>query len=162
MISTADLVDLHQAELQALPVQFRSYGARRRFAGEVVTLRSPDDNILLQRILAEPGEGKVLVVDGGGSLRSALVGDRIAGLGSGNGWAGLVLYGAVRDTSALAGIDIGVLALGSNPMRSGKSGAGESGVELTLEGVAVRPGQFLVADEDGVILAQRVLPEVTP
>jgi regulator of ribonuclease activity A len=151
--ATADLVDAHEAELQSCEVQFRSFGARRAFHGAIRTVRAYEDNVLVRQVLSTPGEGAVLVVDGGGSLRRALVGDVIAGLAVDNGWSGLVIFGAVRDVPALATLDIGIKALGSNPMKSAKQGAGEIGVTVSFGGVEFAPGAFLYADDDGIVVS---------
>ena len=116
MYATADLVDAHEAILQSCAVPFRRYGGRARFRGPVRTLRTFEDNARLKQIVSNPGEGAVLVVDGGGSLRAALVGDVIAGLALANGWAGLVLWGAVRDTLALASLDLGIVRARLQPV----------------------------------------------
>ena len=150
--TTADLVDEHGDGLLSCDVQFRSYGGRARFAGPVRTVRCFQDNALVKRVLSGPGEGAVLVVDGGGSLHTALVGDVIAGLGVANGWSGLVVHGAVRDTVALAGLDIGIKALGANPRKSAKTGSGETDVEVEFGGVRFVPGAQLYGDEDGVLV----------
>ena len=120
-LRTADLVDEHESSLRCCEVQFRQFGGTARFAGPVRTVKCFEDNTLIKQALSEPGEGGVLVVDGGGSLRCSLLGDYIAGLGVKNGWAGLVLWGAVRDTFALGQLAIGVKALGANPLRSTKA-----------------------------------------
>jgi regulator of ribonuclease activity A len=150
--ATADLVDAHGDALQSCDVQFRDLGGRRRFHGEVRTVRCHEDNALLRSVLSTPGDGAVLVIDGGGSLHTALVGDVIAGLAVDNGWSGLVVHGAVRDSAALATLDLGVKALGTNPRTSTKTGAGEVDVTVIFGGVAFTPGDALWADEDGVVV----------
>jgi regulator of ribonuclease activity A len=151
-LGTADVVDDLGEQARSCDVQFRSYGGRTRFAGPVRTLRVREDNALVKVLLSGPGEGHVLVVDGGASLHTALVGDVIAGLAVANGWAGLVVHGAVRDVVALAGLDIGVKALGSNPRKSAKDGVGEADVPVTFGGVTFAPGDQLLSDEDGILL----------
>jgi regulator of ribonuclease activity A len=155
--ATADLVDAHPDRLQSCAVQFRSYGGRRVFAGPIRTVRTFEDNALVKELLSTPGEGAVLVVDGGGSLARALVGDILAGLGLANGWNGIVLHGAVRDTVALATLDIGVKALGSNPMKSGKARTGEVDVPVTFGSATFTPGAWLYADEDGILVSSEPL-----
>lgn len=150
--ATADLFDTHGDALQSCDVQFRDLGGRRRFHGGVRTVRCHEDNALLRSVLSAPGDGAVLVIDGGGSLHTALVGDVIAGLAVANGWSGLVVHGAVRDSAALAGLDLGVKALGTNPRKSTKTGAGEVDVDVTVGGVTFTPGDALWADEDGVVV----------
>jgi regulator of ribonuclease activity A len=152
-VRTADLIDQHGAALQSCDLQFRQYGGRRRFSGPIRTVRCLEDNVLIRQALSEPGEGGVLVVDGGGSLHTALVGDIVAGLAQDNGWAGLVINGAVRDVEALGGLDIGIKALGSNPRKSAKAGAGEVGVPVAFGGVRFEPGTHLYSDEDGIVVA---------
>lgn len=149
---TADLVDEIGADVRSCDVQFRQYGGRQRFMGHVRTIRCREDNALVKRVLGEPGDGCVLVVDGGASIHTALVGDVIAGLGVDNGWAGLVLLGAVRDSVALAGLPLGVKALGTNPRKSGKTGDGEIDIALTFGGVTFSPGDLLFSDADGIVL----------
>ncbi len=155
--ATADLIDDYGAELESCETQFRSYGARTRFAGVVETVRCDADNALVKSVLATPGEGRVLVVDGGGSLRTALMGDMIAASAVENHWAGVVINGAVRDVVALRDLDLGVKALGSNPRKSAKDGAGETGVPVVFGGAEFRPGAWLYSDEDGIVLASRGL-----
>jgi regulator of ribonuclease activity A len=154
--ATADVYDeLHERygpALQSCPVQLRDLGGRRRFHGTVRTVRCHEDNALLRSVLSSPGDGAVLVVDGGGSLRTALVGDVIAGLAASNGWVGLVVHGAVRDSAALGALPLGVKALGTNPRTSAKTGAGEAEIPVDLGGVTITPGDRLWADEDGVLV----------
>ena len=154
---TADLCDVHEALLRSCLLQFRDFGALRRFCGMIRTVKCYDDNVLVRRTLETPGEGKVLVVDGAGYLGSALIGDQIALLAQQNGWAGVVINGAVRDVVALAGIGIGVKALGSNPRKSGKAGVGQVDVPVTLGGVTFHPGEWLYSDEDGLLVAAEEL-----
>jgi regulator of ribonuclease activity A len=150
--ATADLVDKYGAELRVCDVQFRQYGGRRVFAGPVRTVSCHEDNSLLRDLLRTSGAGAVLVVDGGGSLHTALVGDLIAGSAQENGWAGLIVHGAVRDSAALARIDLGIKALGTNPRKSGKTGAGARDVPVTFGGITFQPGDVLHADDDGIVL----------
>ncbi|TQL47113.1 regulator of ribonuclease activity A [Homoserinimonas aerilata] len=152
--STADLYDEHGDALQSLGLQLLELGGRPRFAGRIRTVRCFRDNALVKQTLATPGSGAVLVVDGGGSLESALMGDLIAASAVENGWAGVVINGAIRDRVALAELDLGVRALGSNPRKSAKLGEGELDVPLAFGGVTFTPGRMLWADEDG-ILAER-------
>jgi regulator of ribonuclease activity A len=149
--STADLYDEHAETLEICETQFRQYGGRLVFDGPITTVRCHQDNALLKSILATPGKGGVLVVDGGGSLHTALSGDLIAQLGVDNGWSGLVINGAVRDSDLLAKMDIGVKALGTNPRKSGKTGAGERNIEVNFGGATFRPGEQLWSDNDGVV-----------
>jgi len=153
---TADLIDDHP-EAQSCETQFRCLGRRRAFQGRIRTVRCLEDNALVKRMLSEPGRGKVLVVDGGGSLRSALLGDVMAGLASKNGWEGVVIHGAVRDLSAIDEVDIGVKALGSNPRRSSKTGSGEIDAPVSFGTVKFVPGHWLYSDEDGILVSEKPL-----
>ncbi|MGE0857950.1 MAG: ribonuclease E activity regulator RraA [Gammaproteobacteria bacterium] len=152
--ATADLYDAHGEALRVMAPIFRDYGGSESFAGEVVTLKVFEDNSLVRAALEEPGEGRVLVVDGGGSLRCALVGDNLAELGAKNGWAGIVVYGCIRDSAPIAAIAIGVKAIATNPRKSVKKGEGERGVTLRFAEVTIEPGDYLYADVDGVVLAK--------
>ncbi len=154
---TADLVDEIGADVRSCDTQFRQFGGRKQFAGEVVTVKCFQDNALLKSVLGEPGEGRVLVIDGSDaegvpSLHTALVGDIIAELGRSNGWAGIVAYGAVRDAAVIGTLDIGVKALGTNPRKSTKTGAGQRDVPLSFGGVTFNPGDTLYSDDDGIVL----------
>ncbi len=155
--ATADLVDDHSDVVQSCEAQFRQYGGRVRFHGPIRTIKSTEDNALVKQTLATLGNGAVLVIDGAASLRCALVGDLMAGAAQKNGWAGLVIWGAVRDTVALAGLDVGIKALGSNPWRSSKNGTGQVDVPVSFGGVEFRPGSWLYSDEDGILVSPRKL-----
>ncbi|MGH3958685.1 ribonuclease E activity regulator RraA [Mycobacterium sp.] len=144
---TADLVDDIGPGVRSCDVQFRQFGARTQFAGPISTVRCFHDNALLKSMVAVPGDGGILVIDGAGSLHAALVGDMIAELARSNGWSGLVVYGAVRDAAALRGIDIGIKALGTNPRKSDKTGAGDRDVVVDLGGVAFVPGEVAYSDQ---------------
>jgi regulator of ribonuclease activity A len=149
---TADLVDDIGPDVRSCDVQFRQFGARTQFAGPITTVRCLEDNGLLKSVLSTPGEGGVLVIDGAGSLHTALVGDLIAELAHSNGWAGLVIHGAVRDAAALRGIDLGIKALGTNPRKSSKIGAGERDVTVSVGGVTFVPGDIAYSDDDGIVV----------
>jgi regulator of ribonuclease activity A len=155
--ATADLVDAHSDAVKSCEAQFRQYGGRIRFHGPIRTVKSTEDNALVKQTLSTPGDGAVLVIDGAASLRCALVGDLIAGLGQKNGWSGLVIWGAVRDTVALANLDIGIKALGSNPWKSTKNGTGQVDVPVSFGGVEFRPGYWVYSDEDGILVSSRRL-----
>jgi regulator of ribonuclease activity A len=152
MLSTADLYDERGEQLQSVSLQLQNLGGHAQFSGPVRTIRCREDNGLVKQVLATPGDGAVLVVDGGSSLRSALMGDLIAASAVTNGWAGVVIFGAIRDRQALGGISLGVKALGSNPRKSSKLGEGEVDVVLTVDGVTFSPGVTLVSDEDGILV----------
>jgi regulator of ribonuclease activity A len=149
---TADLVDDIYPDVRSCDLQLQNYGARTAFAGPVSTVRCFQDNALLKSVLSEPGDGGVLVVDGAGSLHTALVGDLIAALGRDHGWAGIVIHGAVRDVSTLRTLDVGIKALGSNPNKSTKTGEGDRDVPVTFGGVTFTPGEIAYCDEDGIVV----------
>lgn len=151
-VNTADLYDERGEELDSLALQFQSLGGHAHFSGPVRTVRCFEDNALVKATLSTPGHGAVLVVDGGGSLRTALMGDMIAASAVSQGWAGVVINGAIRDRSALAELPLGVKALGSNPRKSAKAGAGELDVELEIDGVIIRPGALIWCDPDGILI----------
>jgi regulator of ribonuclease activity A len=155
--TTADLCDAFAPSLQLAQPLFHDYGGVSRFSGPIDTLRVFEDNALVGQALQTAGPGRVLVVDGGGSLRSALVGSRLAGLAHANGWVGLILYGCIRDSVETRRIPIGIKALNASPMRSGKTGAGDRNVSVSFAGVTFSPGHFLYADEDGIVVAERSL-----
>ena len=152
MTATADLYDERGDELQSLETQLLDLGGRTRFEGPVRTVRCLGDNALVKALLATPGDGAVLVIDGGGSLATALMGDMIAESAVANGWAGVIINGPVRDRAAIARLELGVKALGSNPRKSAKDGAGETDAPVEFGGVVFRPGAMLWADEDGVLV----------
>lgn len=155
--ATADLYDAHGETLRVLAPLFRDYGGRRAFEGTVATLKVFEDNSLVRAALETPGQGRVLVVDGGGSLRCALVGDQLAELGVKNGWAGILVYGCIRDAGPIGRLDIGVKALATNPRKSIKKGEGERDATLRFAEVTIKPGDYLYADEDGVVVADTKL-----
>ncbi|MGZ5131895.1 MAG: ribonuclease E activity regulator RraA [Caldimonas sp.] len=154
--STCDLCDAHKGELGArffvVPPVFRDLGGVDRFSGPVATVKCFEDNSLVKAALDEPGHGRVLVVDGGGSLRRALVGGNVAAAAAKNGWAGVVVDGAVRDAGELAATPVGIRALALIPIPTEKRGAGERDVAVQLQGVWVRPGDTLYADGDGMVV----------
>ena len=152
MTSTSDLWDAHSDTAIVCELQFRQFGGILAFAGEIATVRCLEDNVLLKQRVGEHGAGRVLVVDGGGSLRCALLGDNVAGLALENGWAGLVINGCVRDVDALAELAIGIKALGTNPRPSGKDGAGEVDVPVSFGGATFTPGDLLYSDADGIVI----------
>jgi regulator of ribonuclease activity A len=150
--STCDLYDTLGSSVRVLPPLFQDFGGRSRFDGVVVTVRCFEDNSRVKEVLATPGRGKVLVVDGGGSQRCALMGDLIAKSAVDNGWEGVVIYGCIRDRVALRELALGVKALAAIPRKSERRGEGQLQLPIEIAGVACRPGDRLVADEDGVIL----------
>jgi regulator of ribonuclease activity A len=154
--STCDLCDAHQPDhsgaFRVLPPVFRDFGGRDRFSGPVATLRCLEDNSSVRSAVAQPGLGRVLVVDGGGSLRRALVGGKLAGIAAANGWAGIVVDGCVRDIDELRACDIGIRALALMPLATDKRSEGQAGLPVQIQGVWVRPGDRLFADRDGIVV----------
>jgi regulator of ribonuclease activity A len=151
MTSTADILDEHDDRAAVCDLVLRQFGGVMAFSGVIATVRCHEDNVVLREYVSSPGASRVLVVDGGGSLRVALLGDNIAGIARDNDWAGLVINGCIRDVAALREVQIGIRALGSNPRRSGKNGGGEVDVAVTFGGIAFTPGAMLYADDDGII-----------
>ena len=157
--ATCDLCDAHKAgyaegdaAFRVLPPVFASYGGRARFCGPVLTVKCFEDNSPVKVALESPGEGRVLVVDGGGSLRRALIGGNIAAAAAKNGWAGVVIDGAARDKAELAAADVGIRALALMPMPTDRKTPGQTGVPVLIQGVWVRTGDWLYADEDGIVV----------
>ena len=159
--STCDLCDAHisddRGDFRVMPPVFHSFGAHVSFAGEVSTVQCLDDNSLVRSALADPGRGRVLVVDGGGSLRRALVGGNVAASAAKNGWAGVLVYGCVRDVAELNATAVGLYALALNPMPTVKQGQGLRDVYVQIAGLWVRPGDWLYADTDGIVVSRRNL-----
>ena len=153
-ISTADLYDERGEELQSVSLQFQDCGGDTSFHGPIRTVQCFQDNARLKGVLSTPGDGAVLVIDGAGSLETALVGDIIAGLGADNGWAGIIVNGAIRDRVAIGTLPLGVKALGSNPAKSTKTGSGETDVPVSFGGVTFRPGAMVWCDSDGILVEQ--------
>lgn len=159
MIVTADLYDAHGEQLQVLDAQFRSFGTVRAFAGAAATLHTFENHHPVRELVAEPGEGRVLVVDGEGSLRCGLMGDRLAEMAMRNGWAGAIILGAVRDSLGLDQLAFGIKALGTTARRAAASIPGERQVTLTLAGAIVQPGDWVYADQDAVLISRtRLVP----
>lgn len=159
--ATCDLCDAHEEDtsgsFRVLPPVFRDFGDARRFSGQVATVRCLEDNSRVREAVNTPGLGRVLVVEGGGSVRRALVGGNLASLAAKNGWAGLVIDGAVRDLAELQAAGIPVKALALMPLRSVKRGEGQAGLPAEVQGVWVRPGDWLYADEDGIVVSAKSL-----
>lgn len=157
--ATCDLCDAHKAgyaegdaAFRVLPPVFASYGGRARFCGPVLTVKCFEDNSPVKAALESAGEGRVLVVDGGGSLRRALIGGNIAAAAAKNGWAGVLIDGAARDKAELAAADVGIRALALMPMPTDRKTPGQTGVPVLIQGVWVRTGDWLYADEDGIVV----------
>jgi regulator of ribonuclease activity A len=158
--ATCDLCDPFRDDptaLRVLPPEWHDYGGLPRFAGPVATVQCVEDNLIVKALLDSPGQGRVLVVDGGGSLRTALVGGNLAAAAARNGWAGIVVDGAVRDVAELRATAVGVRALATCPMPPAKRGTGSQGVPVGLRGVVVRPGDWLYADADGIVVSHQPL-----
>ena len=155
-VATRDFCDAHKNDsdgaFRVLPPVFRDFGARTRFSGPVSTVKCFEDNSLVKAALDTPGQGRVLVVDGGGSLRRALVGGNLGAAAARNGWAGVVVDGAVRDVAELAACDVGIRALAPMPLPTEKRNEGQRDVAVTVQGVVVRPGEWLYADADGIVV----------
>ncbi len=155
---TCDLCDAHPEDAQAITgVAWRSFGGRVRFHGQIETVKCFEDNSRIKELLATPGKGKVLVVDGGGSLRRALLGDLIAAAAVRQGWEGVILFGACRDVEVLATLDIGIFALGAVPLKTDRRGEGQQHLPIHIAGQLIRPGDFVYADPNGVIIAPKAL-----
>ena len=156
LVSTCDLCDLHKGDtsgaFRVLPPVFRSFGGRTAFAGFVTTVKCFEDNTSVKAALESPGHGRVLVVDGAGSLRRALIGGNIAAAAARNGWAGVVVDGCVRDLAELAAAEVGLLALAPMPLPTDRKQAGLVDVVVQVQGVRVQPGDWLVADADGIVV----------
>eukprot|EP00568_Trieres_chinensis_P001270 CAMPEP_0183309542 /NCGR_PEP_ID=MMETSP0160_2-20130417/25405_1 /TAXON_ID=2839 ORGANISM="Odontella Sinensis, Strain Grunow 1884" /NCGR_SAMPLE_ID=MMETSP0160_2 /ASSEMBLY_ACC=CAM_ASM_000250 /LENGTH=176 /DNA_ID=CAMNT_0025473587 /DNA_START=130 /DNA_END=660 /DNA_ORIENTATION=- len=159
--ATADLCDEHVLSPTRLAVGqpgiFSDYGAVKRFHGRIETVRCFESNPLVRKTLSEPGQGRVLVVDGGESMRCAILGDLLAGMAHENGWAGVVVNGCIRDSSAIANIEVGVKARGTHPLKSIKTHMGERGVTVAFAGLEFNPGYWLYADEDGIVISETEL-----
>lgn len=150
--STCDLSDQHGDAARVVAPIFRHFGGRRAFHGEAVTIKCFEDNSRVKDTVATPGGGRVLVVDGGGSLRCALLGDMLATQARDNGWSGVVVFGCVRDAAILATLDLGVMALAAIPRKSERKGEGQLGIAIDLAGTRCAPGDVVHADEDGIVL----------
>ena len=150
---TPDLCDAYPDLIQVVEPMFSNFGGRDSFGGQIVTVKCFEDNSRVKELAELDGSGKVLVVDGGGSLRCALLGDMIAERAAHNGWHGVVIYGCVRDVAMLAQTDLGVQALASHPLRSNRRGAGDLDLAVTFAGVTFRPGEYVYADNNGIIIS---------
>ncbi len=155
--ATADLYDEYEEKLQIASPMFNDYGGNLKFCGPASTVRVFEDNSLVRAALEEPGEGRVLVIDGGASLKCALLGDMLVELGKENDWAGIIVYGCIRDSAVIANIAIGVKALNTNPRKSVKKGTGERDVSVDFADVIISPGDYIYADEDGIIISSERL-----
>ncbi len=159
---TADLLDSNESKLgdesiRVVTPMFQKYGGQSTFCGQIVTLKVFEDNSLVRTALAENGEGKVLLIDGGGSLRCALVGDQLAILAHQNHWCGIVVYGCIRDSHDIGEIELGVRALNTHPLKSIKKGIGERDLAVSFGGVTFRPGEWIYVDDDGLVVSDQPL-----
>lgn len=152
-----DICDDFIDEIAVLEPLFRDFGGRRKFCGEIVTIKCFEDNSLVRDQVRSEGHGRILVVDGGGSLRHALLGDLLAARAVENGWHGLLINGCVRDVEILEDMDLGVKALNSHPVKTEKRGEGQLDVPVTIAGAHIHPGQYLYADKNGIVVAARKL-----
>lgn len=152
MIKTTDICDHFSQQCQIAEPLFQNYGGVSAFHGAIATVKVFEDNVLVRQALEEPGEGRVLVVDGGGSLRHALMGDMLATMGKNNGWAGIIIFGCIRDSNEIAKIDIGVKALATMPLKSLKKGEGERDIGVGFAGISFQTNHYLYADNDGMVI----------
>ena len=151
--STADLYDEHEGKVQVVNAFLQNFGGKKHFFGPISTVKCLEDNSLVRAALEEPGRGRVLVVDGGASNRCALVGDMMAKMGIENHWAGLVIYGCIRDSAVVSSLDIGIKALGTNPRRSVKKGIGDRDIPISFGDATFNPGEYAYSDTDGVLIS---------
>lgn len=155
-IVTPDICDDHP-EVQVVEPGFRNFGGVDAFGGEVVTVKCFEDNSVVKEQVGKPGNGCVMVVDGGGSKRAALLGDMLAEKAAANGWAGLIIYGCIRDVDVIRKTELGVQALGTHPRKTDKKGIGDLNVPVTFGGVTFRPGQYVYADNNGIVVSETKL-----
>jgi regulator of ribonuclease activity A len=158
---TADVCDDFPDSVEVAEPILRQYGGRKRFHGTTVTIKVHDDNVLVRNALETKGDGRVLIVDGGGTMRCALLGDRLGALAADNGWAGVIVNGCIRDSAEMAKLAVGVMALATCPRKSHKRGDGDTGSSVSFAGVTIRPSAYVYADEDGLLVAQKALHEDT-
>ena len=154
---TCDLCDENPEVVRIVEPLFTNYGGTKAFGGEIVTVKCHEDNSLVKEHVANPGEGRVMVVDGGGSLRCALLGDMLAEKAAQNGWAGLVIYGCIRDVDQIGETDPGVQALRTIPIKSNRKGVGQPNIPVTFGGVTFNPGEYVYADNNGIIVSEVAL-----
>ncbi len=154
MLSTPDLCDQFPDDVLVLDPLFKDYGGKTSFCGPAITIKCFEDNSVVKALLDEPGEGRVIVMDGGGSLRRAILGDMLAENGAKNGWAGLLINGCIRDCEEIAALEIGVKALNTHPMKTEKRGLGDLDVPVTFAGQTINTGDWIYADPNGVVLSR--------
>ena len=157
MISTPDLCDQYENQpevgLRVLDAIFNNYGGVHQFSGKIVTIKCFEDNSVVKKLVDEPGEGRVIVMDGGGSLRRAILGDMLAAKAAANGWSGLVINGCIRDCEEIAAINLGVKAINTHPMKTEKRGLGDLNIPVSFAGHTIFPGEYLYADNNGILIA---------
>ena len=158
--STADLYDEHEGKVQVVNAFLQNFGGKKHFSGPISTVKCLEDNSHVRAALEEPGKGRVLVIDGGASNRCALVGDMLAEMGMKNGWAGLIVYGCIRDSAVVATLPIGIKALGTNPRRSVKKGIGDRDIPVSFGEAMFTPGEYAYVDADGILLSRSKLPSL--
>ena len=156
-ISTPDLCDEFESQVRILEPVFRSYGGQQSFYGPVLTIKCFEDNSVLKELVGKPGEGRVIVMDGGGSLRRAILCDMLAENAQNNGWAGLVIYGCIRDCDQIALLNLGVKALNTHPQKTEKRGLGDLNVPVSFAGQTIEPGDWVYADNNGIIVSSAEL-----
>jgi len=156
-ISTPDLCDAYPDRVRVLEPMLINFGGIDRFGGEVVTVKCFEDNSVVKELAASPGKGRVMVVDGGGSMRRALLGDQVTATARDNGWAGFLIYGCIRDVDDIGALELGVQALGTVPVKTEKLGVGQTDVPVTFGGVTFHPGDWVYADNNGVVVADGAL-----
>lgn len=156
-ISTPDISDAYPDSVAAIELDFRNYGAVKQFCGCAVTVKCHEDNSLVKELVATPGEGRVIVVDGGGSKRRALLGDMLAETAAENGWSGLIINGVIRDVDQIGTTALGVQALGTTPLKTEKLGMGQTNIEIHIGGVSVKSGDYIYADNNGVLVSDEKL-----
>lgn len=154
---TCDLCDAHPETVRVVEALFTNYGGRAVFGGQIVTVKCHEDNTVVKEQVGKPGKGKVMVVDGGGSKRCALLGDMLAAQAAENGWEGVIIFGAIRDVDEIRKTDLGVQALGTIPVKSNRQGRGDLNVPVTFGGVTFREGEFVYADNNGIIVSGEAL-----
>ncbi|KDE40018.1 MAG: ribonuclease E activity regulator RraA [Nitrincola lacisaponensis] len=152
-----ELCDQFPELVRVVEPMFANFGGRETFGGEIVTIKAYEDNSLVREQVAQPGQGKVLVVDGGASMRRAMLGDMLAEKAEKNGWEGIIIYGCIRDVNAIGQLDLGVQALGTHPMKTDKRGLGDLNVPVTFGGVTFVPGEYVYADNNGVLVSSQPL-----
>ena len=156
-VPTPDLCDDNEGNVSAFEIQFQHFGLHKYFSGQAVTVKCFEDNSLVKALVNTPGNDRVIVVDGGGSMRKALLGDMLAEAAVQNGWAGLVIYGCIRDVQVINQLEIGVKALGTHPMKTDKRGEGQQDISISFGGVTINSGDYVYADENGVIVSPSAL-----